>query len=567
MNVYKIDDNFEKDYFSVVQIIAYLADTMNLFIEAGRGSGKTTRILAPRIDRIQNSMPGGIGILSAATYKSIFENIMLGVLEYLSTNYERGIYYEVGKRPPEHFNPPEGIVDWKHTLSFCSGFVYQMASCDRPESFLGKNACHIVIDELVKVPEEKFVGNAIPALRADRSKFGDSPYFGGITGTSSTPDFETEESWWLKYERNMNWDIIAPIIEMAYEINKKMYLLELAKQEFDNKEVLKLEKFIKRWGERLDKFKSNNTTYIRASSLSNIKILGISYIDQQINMIKDHDRLNSAIFAVRKKKVGTKFWAKFEKKHTFDDSYKYNIIDTYTADMQIEDSCRHLKYLNLNKPLIAGFDPGPFMSIAFAQHSVENGVKRFRSLKNLWVIHPQQHEELAEKIDVFFKYQQKKEIFLHYDRAANQEDPHYRKFYPLASSDKDGDALLLKKALENRRWKVHLLSIGQGIIKHYLHYQLGLIIFGKHDPTIPEVLIDNNECDALVSSINHTPLKKTEGEIKMDKSAEKELPYEEQAYYSPQIASAWSYMVFGEFKKYLPQNKSPEYLQHDTFAV
>ena len=65
--------------------------------------------------------------------------------------------------------------------------------------------------------------------------------------------------------------------------------------------------------------------------------------------------------------------------------------------------------------------------------------------------------------------------------------------------------------------------------------------------------ICRNECENLISSINHTPLKRHEGEIQIDKSAEKNLPYTQQALYSPQIATALLYMLFGEFKKMLPQ--------------
>lgn len=47
-------------------------------------------------------------------------------------------------------------------------------------------------------------------------------------------------------------------------------------------------------------------------------------------------------------------------------------------------------------------------------------------IKNMWVIHPEQHEELARRMVAFFKRIPEK-IILHYDRAANQNDPAYRK--------------------------------------------------------------------------------------------------------------------------------------------
>lgn len=72
-------------------------DPTFLFGEVGRGSGKTTHMLAPRIDRVQNDMPRSMLVLAAATYKSIIDNILPGVLEYFWENYKRGVYFEYGK--------------------------------------------------------------------------------------------------------------------------------------------------------------------------------------------------------------------------------------------------------------------------------------------------------------------------------------------------------------------------------------------------------------------------------------------------------------------------------------
>ena len=62
---------------------------------------------------------------------------------------------------------------------------------------------------------------------------------------------------------------------------------------------------------------------------------------------------------------------------------------------------------------------------------------------------------------------------------------------------------------------------------------------------------EKNECEALVSSINHSPLKRHKGRIILDKRSER-LLFEEQAPNSIQIASAFMYLLWGEYSKYLP---------------
>jgi len=554
MKTFQIDTStFQTTYFAVVQILSKLADPTFFFSECGRGTGKTTHIMAPRLDRVQNAMPGAVNVLGASTYKAIFDNILPGLMEYFMEHYERGIYFEIGKQPPKHFKKCHTyIADWRHTVSFHTGSVLQFVSCDRPESMLGKNAAHLLADELLKIPKDKFLERIIPALRSDRSKFGHSHYFMGISGFSSTPNFETDYDWWLDYEKNMDRELMDIIMEIALELDRRLYDYERAKKAFDEKLTSKLEKYIARWSERLTDLRRGQTFYLRASSLSNIKILGIDYIENQDKSIKDEVKFNTSILSVRKHKVKDKFFGKFDKQHIFDDSYTYNLIDTFSADMRPEFTSRDLKYCAADQPLIAGFDPGPFMSIVFAQRKHVTGGKEFRVFKNMWVIHPEQHEELAVKINTFFRFHRRKDIYLHYDRAANQKNPYYRKFYPINRDDKESDVIILKQELEKLGWRVHLLSLGQATITHGTHYRLLGKLFGKHPRSVDDVLICRNECEELISSINHSPLKRTDGMIELDKSSEK-LPFEDQILYSTQIASALMYMLYGEFKKLVPE--------------
>ncbi|MFT4072796.1 MAG: hypothetical protein QM654_12845 [Dysgonamonadaceae bacterium] len=558
----KIADNvFLRVYLSIVQIIVKLLDATFLFIECGRGSGKTTHMLAPRIDRVQNDMPGSMLVLAAATYKSIIDNILPGVLEYFLENYQRGVYFEYGKRPPGHFtktNITEGIKNWNHTISFVNGTVIRFVSCDRPESMLGLNAAHLFVDEMIRIPEEKFIERIMPALRADRSKFGHSHYFMGITGFSSTPNFETDEDWWTKMEKDMDRNLMDCILEIAYEIDLKKAKLLVAQSEMNTREVEKLQRFVARWSERLNKrcdnaeergLRVDQTAYLRASSFSNIKILGLDYIQNQIKSIKDPDKLNSSILAIRKTKVKDMFFGKFGKEHLFDDGIVYTGIDRFSIDGKIEFTSKNLKYCNPNQPLIAGYDPGPFQSIIFAQE--EKQKKTFRVLKNMWVYHPEQHVDLAEKIDTFFKSHKKKEIRLYYDRAGNQRAPEYRKWYPLMGTLKDSDANLLAAALKARGWTVHLMNKGQETIYHEQHYRLLNMLFGKTHGSKVDILIDRNECEALVSSINHSPLKRDGRRLELDKSSEK-LEFEDQVMYSTQLSSAFMYLLWGMFNGILP---------------
>lgn len=570
---FKIDGNvFSKVYMTVLQIIVKLVDTTFLWIEAGRGTGKTTQILASRMDRVMNDMPGAVLYIVEPTYKAIFDIILPEILSYFRTYYVEDVYYCVGKRPPEHFAPCDvSILNWKHTIILHNGCVLRFASTDRPESLVGINTPHLFIDEALRIREGD-VELIFRALRADKSKYGHSHYFQGITLTTSTPNFRTDNDWFINNEKLMNKGLVHRIVNLAKLVDEaKYYLIRFKSERKETIDVDRLavldakiqqrERFISRWSERLKIARRNQHFYVRASSFSNIKILGINYIKTQYDITKDKSKFNTSILSIRSRKPKELFAGKFGKEHLYQDSYRYDYIDSISAgnyDQAEADKARHLKHYNKNLPIYAGFDPGPFMSIVFAQRFERSGgsrTRKFRVIKDMHVIHPNQQVELAGMINDFFEGHRRKEIFLHYDRAANQHDPNYRKYYPNSGLTdlNDTDAQLLKKELEKHGWRVVLMSLGQGVIYYSQLYALLNILFGKNDGRRDDIMIDENVCTCLVSSLQSSPLKRHEGRIMLDKSSERELDYEDQAMWSTQIFTALLYLLWGEYKKILPR--------------
>lgn len=540
----------EEKYNTVLQIHSLLSDTQNLLGEIGRGAGKTTEMFAPRMVRVSYDMPRSTQLIAGPTYTFILENILPNIITYLAQNYTRGIQFEYGKEPPKHFNRPlTEIKRWAHTISFAWGTVIQFASADLPESVIGKNSAHLFVDELLRISETSFRERIRPALRGDRSRHGHSPYFAGITGFSSTPNFENDHDWWLDFEQDMDKELVDQIMYVAHRVMKAKYSLREAERVSNQKEIKKLTYFINRWERRLKEKRKGATTYLRGSSFTNLLILGKEYIEQQMSGSKTSlDKFKLAILGIRPNRVKNMFFARFENRHIFEDSYKYNNIELYSIDGTYKKTSRDLAHCDPGKVLVAGWDPGHFMSIVFAQeHNNE-----LRCIKNFFVISPDQHEELAHKVDTFFIHHGRKILYLHYDRAGNQ------KIYK-NNPKGETDALIFKTELEKLGWTVNLMSIGKRTIAHWEHYMLLNILFGEKEKKTPRVRICQNECEELISSIRMSPLKKTDGVIQLDKTSEKKLDYEDQAFWSTQLSSALMYLLFGLYEKYIPDTKrAPE---------
>ena len=547
---------FDEQYYSAVQILAMLADPQDLFCEIGRGSGKTTHILGPRIDRVQNSMPGSVQVFLASTYKAIFENLVPGFMEFFSDHYEEDMYYCIGKRPPAHFKPCRTLItDWKNTISFVNGTVIQFVSCERPERANGKNIAHLYMDEMLHIKQRVVDENVIPAMRSKSNFFYDSPYFMGTTGTTSTPNIETDQDWFLSYEKNMDPDKIRTIQGIALELNHRYYLLEEAITKGDESAIRKLTNYCNRLESVLAQLRRGTVYYLRASSFSNIKILRPDYIQKQMEGTLDKASLNTSIFSVRENRVKDMFFAKFGPKYIEGDTYNLERIESLSLGDQPNFTCADMKHCDLNAPLYIGYDPGPFTSMVIGQYNEDRS--EFHVLKDIYTYWPEQQPQLAHLFHAFFAPMRNKQIFLHYDRAGNQRDPQWKKYKPAFGDTSDTDAFTLKSELEQRGWYVQLMSLGQPTIYYKQHLHLLSRLFSGNDkyqvhgiPVI-KILIDENECEALISSIYNSPLKRTAGEVELDKSSEKK-PFEEQAFGSTQIASALMYLLWGEFaRKYL----------------
>jgi len=106
---------------------------------------------------------------------------------------------------------------------------------------------------------------------------------------------------------------------------------------------------------------------------------------------------------------------------------------------------------------------------------------------------------------------------------------------------------VLKRELESYGFEVELMNEGQSTIYYWQQFKLLLLIFGGRSNALPEVLIDENECKNLCSSIMLSPLKKTEGRIELDKSSEKKVPLKNQAGLTTQLPSSLIYLLFGRY--------------------
>lgn len=550
----------ERIYMNSMQVMANLLDPNKLVVEAARASGKTSEVTVNRIIRVADSMPAELSFLAHRTYVALLTNIWPNIQAAFSRQItvngrprcmlEYGIDYIAGdSKIPDHFRKPRYPISYpKHSILFRNGHHIQLVSSDQPDSVAGRSGVHAFVEEMKHNDGEKLKTRLFPSLRGSSAEIRKSPYYQGWTGVSDTARVDlNEDDWFERYEEQNNSQLLSEIATVAMHVNKAAYkkteLLTASKNttnpvtlEKIRLELKKCDRQISMWTPRLADMRRNATLYIRASSFVNKDILGPKFFKTQLDTL-DMDEFLTAICAVRHKSVVNKFFANFNKeKHQYADGYIYDSIMKLDLKDHFIITARYLKYYDKNAPLYIGYDPGHFSSLVCGQPKKYG--KEFIVLKEFFCFYPDEQPELGRQVYEFFGRDcRNKRIVLYPDRAGNKRREELEQITT--------DSRALKRELESYGFEVQLMNEGQATIYHWQQFKLMLLLFGDRSNALPHVLIDENECPNLCSSIPLSPRKNTNGRIELDKSSEVKIPLHRQAGLTTQLPSAFIYLMYG----------------------
>lgn len=542
----------EELYFNLMQLTVMIIDANKTFVEGGRGVGKTDGVMGPRTIKVAEDIPRETSVLAHATYVALMSNIVPNLLAYYNTLrgkderplLQEGIDFVVGQKDlPKHFQKPRFPVQHpEHTIFFANGHNIRLVATDQPDAIAGANIVHAFIEEMKHNKGEKLKTRIFPAMRVGRLTKGinnleQSPYYQGITGVSDSARISLgEDSWFYEYEEQINPDLIAEIATVALHIHEALYNIE------KGKDVLAMRKRISKWTPILREMRSGAIYYQRVSTFINKEVLGTKYFDTQKKTLTPDEFLTS-ICAVREKRVSNMFFPNFrEDIHVFDDGYKYEIIMKFNLKDTFTITSEYLKYYDPDAKLELGFDPGSFASFIVGQEKKKQN--EYRILKEFYVYAPEDLPDLARKFNAFFTNRRNRHIDLYYDRAGNQKK-NKQKLQLTAAKE-------LKAELERYGWSVRLMNQNQRTIFHWEHYKLNSRLMAEAERNLPRIRIDGNECPNLVSALQLSPRKETNGDIELDKSSEVKIPIHLQAGLSTQIPSGFMYLIFGKFERFLP---------------
>jgi len=533
------DPDVETRFANWIKMTIDLVAPKNMFAVLGRGTGKTSDIIAERSMDIIYDMPRSYQVFAADTYVNAHKNIVPSLLEgWVRKGWREGRDFVLEKPPPISWAKPYKPVEYfKHTISIRNGVFFNLVSMDQPTGAAGNSYQHIYVDEAKNVIFNK-LKKLMPALRG-YIDFAHSVYYRGFTATTDMPNVaEGEHDWILDREKDMDIEQIKLALHAALIMNNIKEQLYNAIKDRNKTKVKHLKKQLERWTARWVRARKDSTFFYVVSSFVNIDVLTSGYFTDSLKAL-GIEEFKTAIISLRANiKKGEKFYVNLGAHHFYDDGILSNFYDNIPIGDAIEESSLALKYVQHNKEIDCGVDFGDMCSMVTGQ---EAG-KYVYLLKNFYTLAPSSSKELANQFTSFYRHHKTKVLNMYYDRSGNQYSKIRRDW---ATELKD---FIEFKNGSSTGWTVNLMNRNQATIMQEEEYSLMKTMLGEYSQDLPKIKIDKYGCRELKSSMELAKLKiKTRANgsktLHKDKSSEK-LPLLKLPMFSTNMSDAGKYFFF-----------------------
>ncbi len=538
----KNSKDVELRYGTWVKQVVDIVAPKDLFLIAGRGTAKTTDIMADRSIDIIYDMPRAYSAFVSDTYDNALRNIVPSLLEGWTQRkgWREGVHFVTDERPPKSWDKPyKPPMTYKHTISTWNGHFFNLGSLSQPTSLAGNSYQHFFIDEAKNNNYEK-LKKLFPALRGDYVEFGHSPFFLGITATSDMPNIgDGEHDWMLDREKDMDKERVLVALQAGLELNDVKIKLHKALKSANKARITSLQNRYKLWYGLWVQSRMDLTMFYTVSSFANAEILRKNYYKIALDSL-GIEEFKSAILSLKiELQAGQKFYMNLGEHHYYDDGLVLKYYDQFRLTDDIKESSQALSYIQHDKPLECGIDFGNQCSMVLGQQKGSY----YYILKNIHTLAPDSSKELAKQFIDFFAGHKKKVLNMYYDRSGNQ----YQKV-------KRDWATEIKNHIEKYEgastgWHVNLMSLNQRTITQEEEYSFAKKLLGEYYPKLPKIKIDKHQCQFLKSSLELTKTKTAKDRngstiLTKDKTTEKTLPLKKLPMYSTNYSDAFKYLIY-----------------------
>lgn len=513
------------------------------YLVAGRGTGKTEGVLAPKTAKCYfGTMPRATGVIVGATYNQLLTRTLPGLVAgWEKIGYRMEQHFTITRRPSEKWikkwkwqGPLRPPLDYKYFVSWWNGAGAHLVSQDRVGSANGITIDWICGDEAKLLNYEKLKTELFPANRGIIPDFVNNPYHHGMTFTTDMP-VGTAGRWILDMVNEMDKDAINEIWRLQTVIFQLKSIYKSARKPAQ-REILKQIEIL---NDELNVIRKGILYYHEASTLDNIDALGATYIKQQIRDTSQFD-FDTQILNIRPLKIGDGFYPDYDEEYhgyfANNNTYLDNI--GFDVDLLAKIDCRRDSDFDTNAPLHIALDYNRRIHPIVVGQVVD---KEIRAIKGIHALYPEKLKESIDKFAAYYKPYKRRLIYYWYDHTAVGDD----------NAMKKCDEVI--KYLKQHKFIVIPRYIGQQP-GHEIRYRMwGHLL--KEDGEYDKVFRLNREnCDKLNISICAAQAEQRKDGFGKDKKSESDpkTPAEESTHYSDAIDT----LVFGILESKLSYNNT-----------
>lgn len=405
-----------KVYFNNPQLHTQLIDANTTVVVAGRRTGKTDGIAAPKLLKNIQRMPGSTGGIVVPTFKHGMTNTIPGLLgAWRRWGYIKDLHYTIGKKPPKWFKKPiTEPVDYEHVISFHNGSIAIVLSQDRPGAANSLTLSWLMVDEAKFIDYQKLKDEALPANGGIKTHFGSKSCNHSLLVLSDMP-ISKKGSWFLHYREKMDSDLIECMEGIICEIWRVRQQIIKSRE---NGEEIKpyLQKYLRHLDRRLNQFRSEATFYKEYSSIENIQLIGEKYIRQ---MKRDLTPLTFQT-SILCKRIGIAkdgFYSNFTEDHLYNAS-DFSFLDSLgglNASSFADIDGRADADVNPGDPICIGMDYNANINWIVAGQPSGN---RLNVIKSFFVKFNNKIPELIKNFCDYYATHRNKHIIYYYDSTA-----------------------------------------------------------------------------------------------------------------------------------------------------
>ena len=524
--------NKTQQHFNPPQLRSMMIEAPNEVLIAGRGTGKTEGVGAPKTARqYLGTMPRGSGVILGTTFTQLLTRTLPGLIYgWEKLGYRRDVHYLIGAKPSikwiKQWNwqgPYRPPLSFQYYVSWWNGGGANLVSQDRPGSSNGITIDWIYGDEAKLLNEEKFRTELVPANRGIIPAFKNNHNHHGITLTTDMP-VGTAGRWLLDYKKAMD----LPAINQIYALQLAKFKLRHILQKQPKTYQRELNKQITVIDLELAELRRDLLYYHTASTIDNIHALGLNYIKQQL---RDTTRFqfDTQILNMEPLKLEDGFYPDLdEEKHGYwseDVDYLRNL--DFDFDKIATLDCRKDRDLHPNGALHIALDYNRRIHPLVVAQTYANEI---RILNALYVLYPDKLPEVLKMFATYYKPHQRKIVYYWHDHTA-VGDQHQSRI----SED-------VLKILTQYGWSVIPMYYGQAP-GHETKYRMWGHLLSDYSKYKKKIRFNRENCNQLLISMY-----KTQAEQKKDGFGKNKKPEHDEKFPAedaPHFGDACDMLVHG----------------------